>query len=185
MAYRLFNKNGDEVNHRDLQAKSIWCKEGEKIEEAFVAKFGQNLDLKINPLKTVNPYAPDLVFRENELADLKTQNTPFFKAKKLFNIDPSYAVVFNKKDAIRYYRLYPEIIIYFWVEWHSVKFEMGSYFNKVEYINGVWSIKFKSLIEILKKAPIHQYQQRVDDQKGNAKLSFVLDIRNPLFVKVA
>lgn len=184
MAYSLFDRFGNEVNHADLQAKKAWCKDGEKIEEAFVSKYGNQLQLIINPEKKVNPYAPDLLKKNEFLADLKTQNTPFFKAKELYGIDSSYAVVFNRKDAIRYYRLYPDIIIYFWIEWHSISFQMGTYKKSVKFISGVWAIKFEELIDILKIAPLHEYQQRKDDRKGNAKSSYVLDIRNPLFVKV-
>ena len=167
-----------------MQAKKNWCKDGEKIEHAFVRTHGQNLGLEINPEKTTNPYAPDLLYNNEQLADLKTQNTPFFKAEKLYGIDPSYAVVFNRKDAVRYYREYPNIIIYFWVEWHSVKFQMGNFERNVKYINGVWRIDFQDLIEVLKSSKEHFYQQRVNDTKGNAKSSFVLDIRNKKFVKV-
>lgn len=184
MSYSQFDKEGNKINHKDLQAKSIWCKDGEKIETAFVNKYGTKLNLIINPEKNTNPYAPDLMYDNSILADLKTQNTPFFKAKKLYNIDSSYAVVFNRKDAARYYKMYPNIIIYFWVEWHSVKFKMNDFENSVEYINGVWKISFVELVELLKKAPKHNYQQRVNDTKGNAKTSFVLDIRNPSFKRV-
>ena len=138
----------------------------------------------INPEKEINPYAPDLIYKDAQLADLKTQNTPFFKAKSLYNIDPSYAVVFNRKDAVRYYKKYPEIIVYFWVEWHSVRFVMCSFKQEVEYISGVWKIEFQNLVKLLIDAPKHSYQQRRDDKKGNAKVSFVLDIRHSLFKKV-
>jgi hypothetical protein len=183
MSYTQYNKEGNIITPTDLQNKKLWCKDGEKIEEAFVSKYGNQLDLSINPEKSTNPYAPDLI-KNSKIADLKTQNTPFFKAKKLYNIDPSYAVVFNRKDAERYWKLYRDIIIYFWVEWHSVKFEMGSFEQEVKYINGVWSIKFIDLVELLKVAPEHHYQQRITDKKGNAKSSFVLDIRHPAFNKL-
>lgn len=184
MAYRQFNKDGVEITPQDLQNKSLWCKDGEKIEEVFVNKYGKQLDLVINPAKVNNPYAPDLLKSNEFIGDLKTQNTPFFKANDLYGIDPTYAVVFNRKDAERYWRQYKEIIIYFWVEWHSVRFEMGSTIKEVEFLNGVWSIPFVELVELLKVAPEHMYQQRVNDTKGNAKGSFVLDIRNPKFTKV-
>jgi len=184
VSYKQFDKDGNEVNHKDLQAKSIWCKDGEKIEEAFVSKYGNDLNLEINPEKITNPFAPDLLHNTTQIADLKTQNTPFFKAQSLYGIDPSYAVVFNRKDAVRYYKKYPEILIYFWVEWHSVKFVMGNFENEVEYISGVWQIEFKNLVELIKVAPKHEYQQRKNDQKGNAKSSFVLDIRNNAFNKL-
>ena len=61
---------------------------------------------------------------------------------------------------------------------------MGNFEQEVKYINGVWSIKFIDLVELLKVAPEHHYQQRVSDKKGNAKSSFVLDIRNPNFNKL-
>lgn len=115
MEYKQYDKEGKLVSHNDLQNKKYWCKDGEKIEEAFVNRYGTTLDLKINPEKTINPYAPDLLVSCTNLADLKTQNTPFFKAETLYGIDPSYAVVFNRKDAVRYYRKYPSIKIYFWV----------------------------------------------------------------------
>ena len=115
----------------------------------------------------------------------KQQNTPFFKSNSLYKINPTYAVVFNRKDAVRYWQKYRDIIIYFWVEWHSVKFIMGNFEQNVEYINGVWRIPFGDLVSILKTAPEHSYQQRKNDTKGNAKSSFVLDIRNPLCEKVA
>ena len=183
MSYKQYDKEGNIITPADLQNKKLWCKDGEKIEEAFVSKYGKQLNLSINPEKSTNPYAPDLISGSN-IADLKTQNTPFFKAKKLYKIDPSYAVVFNRKDAERYWKLYKGIIIYFWIEWHSVKFVMGTFEQQVEYINGVWSINFIDLVELLKVAPEHHYQQRIADKKGNAKSSFVLDIRNPDFNKL-
>ncbi|MCK8142480.1 hypothetical protein MW871_11310 [Flavobacterium sp. I-SCBP12n] len=184
MAYQQYNKDGVEITPQDLQNKILWCKDGEKIEEAFVNKYGNKLGLIINPEKNTNPYAPDLLKDNTLIADLKTQNTPFFKAKDLYGIDPTYAVVFNRKDAERYWKHYKQIIIYFWVEWQSVKFVMGNTKKEVEFINGVWSINFLDLVELLKVAPEHIYQQRIDDKKGNAKGSFVLDIRNPSFSKV-
>lgn len=184
MAYKQYNKEGIEITPKDLQNKTLWCKDGEKIEEAFVKKYGETLDLIINPEKTNNPYAPDLLKSNSFIADLKTQNTPFFKANDLYGIDPTYAVVFNRKDAERYWKQYREIIIYFWVEWHSIKFVMGRTTKEVEFLNGVWSIKFIDLIELLKVSPEHFYQQRVNDTKGNAKGSFVLDIRNQAFERL-
>ncbi|WP_289659368.1 hypothetical protein [Flavobacterium panacagri] len=184
MSYQQYNKDGIEITPQDLQNKTLWCKDGERIEQAFVNKFGTELGLIINPEKTSNPYAPDLLKDNSLIADLKTQNTPFFKAEDLYKIDPTYAVVFNRKDAIRYWKHYKEIIIYFWIEWHSVKFVMGNTIKEVDFLDGVWSIKFIDLVELLKDAPKHSYQQRVDDTIGNAKDSFVLDIRNPAFTRV-
>jgi hypothetical protein len=184
MAYTQFDRFNKIVTPSDLQNKHLWCGKGERIEQAFVRNYGDQLDLHINPEKASNPYAPDLQKTNGNLADLKTQNTPFFKAGKLYGIDPSYAVVFNRKDYERYKKHYPLLEIYFWVEWHSVKFKMGSFVQTVEYINGVWSIPFTELVQVADRSPEHSYQQRVNDQLGNAKSSFVMDIRGKEFTKV-
>ena len=102
----------------------------------------------------------------------------------MYGIDPSYAVVFNRKDRERYAELYPEIDIYFWVHWLSVKFEMVSFTQEVEHINGVWKISFQELNKLMDSAPLHEYIQRKDDTKGNARDSYVLDIRNDKFTRV-
>ena len=184
MKYTQYDKYGNVVTPTDLQNKTIWCKNGERIEEVFVSKYGGQLNLSINPEKSINKYAPDLICSTG-IADLKTQNTPFFNSEKLYGIDPSYAVVFNRKDAERYWRLYRDIVIYFWVQWQSVKIEMGNIQKEVEYIEGVWSITFADLLVLLRVAPEHYYRQRVADKTGNAKSSFILDVRNPAFNKVS
>lgn len=184
MGYIQYDRNGKEVNPRDLQNKSIWCKHGERIELAFVRKFGKELGIAINPQKHHDPYAPDLV-KGKQLGDLKAQNTPFFKADKLYGIDPSYAIVFNRKDLERYRKLYSDIQLYFWVEWHAVKFEMGSFVCEVAYLSGVYEIPFQKLYALTLAAPEHFYQQRLNDHAGNAKSSFVLDLRSPGFEKIA
>jgi hypothetical protein len=183
-SYTQYDQFGNIITPEDLQNKTLWCKEGQKIEEAFVEKYGTQLQVAINPQKVVNPYVPDLVNQQG-LADLKTQNTPFFKARKLYELNPSFAVVFNRKDYERYRDKYPNLDIYFWVEWHSVKFEMGSFVQEVEYVNGVWKIGFPELSQVISRSPEHFYKQRVNDTKGNAKSSFVLNILDREFIKVA
>jgi len=183
--YQLFDFKGNEVKHHDLQDKSVWCKEGATIEETFVEKFGSELNVKINPDKTQNPYVPDIIrVNDNNLGDLKTQNTPFFKAQTLFQIHPTYAIVFNFKDFRRYSDKYPNIVIYFWVNWMVRKFKMNNTEIIVDKISGVWMIEFDDIIELVKTAPKHFYQQRRDDTKGNAKGSYVFDIRDKYFKKV-
>ena len=101
MPYQLFDKDGKQVTHHDLQDKGVWCRTGASKEEVFVDLYGQQLDLIINPAKENNPYVPDLKnTKTGRLADLKTQNTPFFQAKSRFDYDPQYVVVFNKKDKV-------------------------------------------------------------------------------------
>ncbi len=186
MPYKLYDKNGKTIDHHNLQDKSPWCKAGASKEFVFIEKFGEKLNLIINPEKEKSPYVPDLLNTKTEmLSDLKVQNTPFFQAKIKFGMDPQYSVVFNQKDMERYQKLYPNIDIYFWVDWIVVKFVNDYGEIEVNEMSGVWFIPFQKLLALLKKAPLHEYCRRRNDTKGNAKASYVLDIRLPGFVKIS
>jgi len=185
LAYQLFDIENKELFHHDLQDKSRWCRDGERIEEAFVRIFGDQLNLVINPEKKTNPFAPELLnIKTKNIGDLKFQSTPFFKAKTLYQIDPTYAVVFNLKDKNRYEQYYPNINIYYWINWIAIRFVVGSNIVNVEPLYGVWQVDFADFKEYLRTCPVHSYQQRVDDTKGNAKSSFVCDIRNEIFTRI-
>jgi len=185
MAYKLFDKAGNRINFHDLQDKGPWCKHGASKEEVFVDKYGEKLNIIVNPEKVTNPYAPDLSYSSpSKLADLKTQNTPFFQAKSRFGLDPQYAVVFNHKDRIRYQKNHPDIDIYFWVEWLALKFEHLNGNVEVTPMEGVWKISFGELDKVLKNAPLHYYGQRRNDTKGNAKASYVIDLNSTSFKKI-
>ena len=185
MAYKLIGVNGQEIKQHDLQDKGVWCSAGASQEETFIKKYGKNLNLIINPQKKTNPYVPDLLNTKNNLlADLKTQNTPFFQAQSRFSYDPQYTVVFNGKDRQRYKEKYPDIEIYFAVDWQAVKF-VGNTTIEVNPMIGIWYISFNKLNELCRNAPFHQYQQRQFDDKGNAKGSYVLNLLDPTFKRVA
>ena len=186
MAYQLFDAAGKEIKFHDLQDKGPWCQTGASIEQVFVSRYGATLDVSINPQKSTNIYAPDLIEHGNlnALADLKTQNTPFFQATQRFELDPQMAVVFNKKDADRYSAQYPNIAIFFWVEWVATRFVSGPQTIQVQPMSGVWKIPFQQLIALLHTAPLHSYAQRMNDNKGNARSSYVLNLSDPHFVKV-
>ena len=140
----------------------------------------------INPDKAIDPQVPDLYRPQlDKLAELKTQNCPFFQARERFNLDPQFTVVFNLKDEQLYSSQYPDIDIYFWVDWQAVKFENRKGNISVEPMTGVWLISFTDLSLLCKTAPVHDYGQRRYDTRGNAKSSFVLNLLNPLFTKVA
>jgi hypothetical protein len=185
MAYRTFKADGGEVSQHDLQDKGPWCLTGASYEQTFINKYGSDLELGINPVKANDPYVPDLVnLKTKNLADLKTQNTPFFQSGVRYGIDPQYAVTFNVKDYKRYKEYYPTIDIYFWVSWVVTKFE-GSTKISVDEMEGIWMITLSN-IETLVKAgsPIHSYAQRIFDVSGNAKGSYVLDLQNKLFTRL-
>ena len=185
MSYKQYGIDGKEISRNDLQDKGVWCEDGVSQEEVFVKKYGGILGLVINPEKKINPYVPDLLnTKNNVLADLKTQNTPFFQAKSRFNYDPQFTVVFNGKDRVRYKNQYPDIEIYFAVDWQAVKFENYSGVIEVAPMIGVWFIPFSKLDIILEDAPYHEYQHRVWDERGNAKGSYILNLRNGYFKRL-
>ena len=119
----------------------------------------------------------------NNLGDLKTQNTPFFQAQSRYGINPQFAVTFNLKDWKRYSAKYSGIDIFFWVSWVAIKFQ-GSTQQEVDPMEGVWHIPYESLKELIAKAPLHTYGQRVGDTQGNAKESFVFNLQDPLIHKI-
>ena len=165
----------------DLQDKQSWCEHGRELEDLFIDKFGEKLSLEINKDKSDNVYAVDMYNTKDELlSDLKSQNTPFFLAGKKYNIDPQFAVVFNQKDKLNYIKKTSDgsdgsdIYIYFWVKWKKQE-----RFNvKVLGIDAIFRVKFSSLLKLLDDNKLHQYKQRRNDNKGNAKASYVLDVRD-------
>ena len=184
MGYQLFDANGNEINLKDTEEKSPWCVHGATKEGIFLNKFGGMLGLIQNPEKTDDKFAPDLLnTRTGKVGDLKTQNTPFFTAER-YGKNPQYTVTFNVKDAQRYSENYPEIEIYFWVDWIVVRYVKGSTDIRVEPMSGVWFTGFKDLIGILERAPVHEYIRRVGDKRGNAKSSYVLELNDECFKQI-
>jgi len=169
------NSRNESVPH-NTEDKNWWLLHGVGLENRFIRICNEklNLDALINPEKKNNPYAPDLIVNKR-IADLKTQNTPFFTSTR-YKIEPRFAVTFNRKDYERYKTLYPDIDIYFWVDWIQTEWRG----IKVDYLGGIFTLPFKSVQEIIENenAPEHHYMHRVNDNAGNAKSSFILDIRS-------
>lgn len=173
-------------NHQkihDTEDKVFWVKLGEGKEKYFVGHVAPliPLEAQINPQKISDEYAPDLLLDGGRIADLKAQNTPFFKAQMLYGIPAQYAVTFNKKDYDRYSRYYPHIIVVFWVSWEQVS--LGGL--SVDPMAGVWSCGFSELSRWINtgSVPLHEYKFRKNDTKGNAKSSYVLDLRRLKMLK--
>lgn len=189
VTYALYDSIGHRLSYHDLQDKGQWCVNGASQEETFVSSFGKQLGVRINPEKRVNKYAVDLIDNNGTLADLKVQNTPFFKAKSLFGKDPQFCVVFNKKDKERYERYYPNCNIYFWVDWIATFYDSDTEHPNSQKINvkpmkGVWQIEFQDLLKIINKSPLHEYLQRRCDNNGNAKSSYILNLQEKEFKKL-
>ena len=166
----------------DLNNKLAWCEEyGDKIERSFCVDRLYDLGLTgfMNLEKKQNVYAHDMfsVFP----ADLKTVRTPFFKSWEKFEIDPQYAVTINMKDIQRYKELYPNIVVVFDVLWDEKickKFIEG-----VEYGVKPMHKTYAGFIQDIRSAVVAcgnkkvEYQGRVNDTGGNAKASYVFDVR--------
>jgi len=166
------NNRNDGIIH-DTEDKGWWCHHGLKLERSFVALCNTHLNLPAweNPEKRDNPYAPDLIVA-GHVADLKVQNTPFFVSSR-YDMDPRRTVTFNRKDYERYSELYPDIDIYFWVDWTQTESKYG----RVDYLAGIYSLPFVTLAGLIESgAPEHHYIHRRDDTQGNAKSSFLLSL---------
>jgi len=130
------------------------------------------LNVEINPAKSTDPTAPDLLVN-GRIADLKVQNTPFFTASS-YSMDPQFTVTFNRKDYERYDAMYPEIEVYFWINWTQLSWKNYS----VKELNSVFKANFSALkSKIVAGAVEHTYQHRQNDRVGNAKSSFLFDVR--------
>jgi hypothetical protein len=162
--------------------KPYWCKKGEKLEKEFV-RFCKEYKLKvqpeINPEKIYNKYAPDLIIeKDGVIADLKVQTTPFFMAYDKFGIDPTYAVTFNEKDYKRYSEKYPEIDIFFWINWTEREKNFRNKIYTVEKLNLICTTSFQYVKRLIDKNKfLHFYKNRKNDTQGNAKSSFLIDVR--------
>lgn len=164
----------------DTEDKKWWVVEWRNHENLFVSEVCPRLDLvaQINPAKKHNPYAPDIIV-QGRLADLKCQQTPFFKSGVRYSIAPQFAVTFNYKDYLRYLECYPDLVIYYWLDWQETEKTIRRQVYRVKPMAGVWRVEFQTLHKLISsgKPPLHTYQRRVGDRQGNAKKSYVFDVR--------
>ena len=144
--------------------KEAWCRLGETQEIDFVAnrKF-RGTALKINPKKKTDKYSHD--FRLNVGGDLKTITTEWVYSERMFGIPHPYAISINEKDLTRYMNLYPNILLILDIQFETIQV--------------VKWVDVKRLAKLAEKgiAKRHEYKSRVDDKKGNAKVSYVYDMR--------
>jgi hypothetical protein len=166
----------------DPQDKKAYCEYGVKKEFEFIDFFDTHVEkggVEINVDKVTDKYAPDILLY-GELADLKAQRTPFFTAAR-YKLDPRFTVTFNKKDVERYTELYPEIHIVFWIDWKTTEWKPATNQNsntiKVQEQHGVYLATFEQISRMIHKAPLHEYKDRKNDRQGNAKSSYLLDVR--------
>ena len=104
------------LNNEDKQA---WCDYGEQLEKEFVSNFtNQNIRIGPNPDKEADRYTHD--FFATFRADLKSIRTPFRTAGR-YGIPTEYALTINEKDVNRYKEMYPNIILFFDIDYPNYK----------------------------------------------------------------
>jgi hypothetical protein len=157
--------------------KAAWIAYGQIAEREFctwAATIG--LDARLNPAKQADPYAFDLLL-DGQPADLKTVRTPFYSSQVLYGISPQYAVTFNLKDAERYRAIYPDIRVVFdvrFTRWH-IQSPLA--------VEPMRLVAVGTLDEIAaavkaRGSQKHEYAARTDDRNGNAKASWLFDVRD-------
>lgn len=166
----------------NTEFKQAWCLRGEMDEEHFVEHRLPELGLTgmRNPEKQFSPYPPDLIV-EGMLSDLKAQSTPFFTVGRRYKIDPQYAVTFNVKDEQYYRERYPKVVVFFDVLWTKTA---NPYGVTVEPMHHTWCGTLDQVMAAVRDSGGHRhdYLRRVNDTQGNAKDSWVLDVRRLLFL---
>lgn len=189
MGIYLYDIENRLIEHGDVEDRLAWYIHGEAKEQTFIRLFGEQLNIITNPEKYTNPAAIDLYQPETrQLIDLKTANTPFFTSERNYGIPPRFAVTLNQIDVERYQNLYPDMTLYFWVDWIAIRYVSTSarYGNTeiiIDPLHGVWSISLQQVLTIIQneRPPLHPYGNRRNDQRGNARYSYVLDLRHPSF----
>ena len=160
--------------------KAYWVEAGADKERVFVDQVLPSIGFTgvINPDKEQDRFAADLVVN-GHLADLKCPRTPFFKAQELHGLDPQFAVSFNGKDYRRYCARYPTIDIFFWVAWQQTVMLIEDEEFRVRPMAGVWRASFPALRHRIEHQSVreHSYLHRLFDERGNAKASYLFDLR--------
>lgn len=164
----------------DTENKKEWCASAIPQENAFAVNrlFDLGLSGNINLAKRQDVYTHDLFI--SFPSDLKSVQTPLFKAQELFGIDPQYAVTFNKKDAMRYRDKYPNIIVVFDINWKETEVNLGGTIYRVNPMHITVAGFLSDIRRAIVKSGKHtiQYKRRVHDELGNAKESYVFDSRD-------
>jgi len=166
---------------RDTEDKLAWCEEAHEDERQFVDQRLPELGIRgvVNPDKLVDRYTFDLKMILQ--SDLKSVRTPLFKAHELYGIDPQYAVTFNIKDALRYRQRYPNILVIFDVWWQTLEWtDRQGVVYKVAPMRATHCGFLDDIRRAVKKSgnQVLTYQRRAGDTAGNAKDSYVFDVRD-------
>jgi hypothetical protein len=167
----------------DTEDKLAWCERYGLQEEtkavADICLFGH--PSWINPQKRKTPYVHD-GFISLPL-DVKSVRTPLFKSRPLYGIEPEHVVTLNLKDVERYAEHYPMIVIAFVVRWEKQSKQFNATTYKVDAVDGIWLAPLQQILQMRDQLQVIEYARRVDDQAGNARDSYVIDLRSLARIK--
>ena len=157
----------------NTEDKKWWIEYGVKKEAEFL-QWCEERNLYAGLQKSSAPvYYPEFTYQGRYL-DLKTVQTPFFMAGKKYGIDPNFAITLNTQDVLDCTHKYPKCQIIFDIDWESTT-QFGV---SVKARKEIRFLSYEKMQELIKEAPIHQYHKRGDDLQGNAKGSYILDVRD-------
>ena len=162
--------------------RTEWYSLGEEREYQFIEKYGEKLELIINPSKQKYKTAPDLYYiKEFQSAELKVQFAPFFKSESLFNISPQYAWTFNQNDLLDYaITKNDKFPIFIWVKYDK---DIENYGIVVKQFEAVYMTRIFYLKQLVEKACLWDYIKR-KNTTGNSKESYAFDLRTHYFKKL-
>lgn len=149
----------------DPQDKAYWVRRGRELEQLFHSTVHiEGCGVSFPTAKIDDPYGHDFLLTRP--MDLKVQAEPFYTAEERFGIPPRYAISINLKDLQRYTTMYPNIV-----------------FVVVVLFEGDMEIRQMTLhrareLVANKSAKRHEYKNRKGDQSGNAKVSYIFDLRD-------
>lgn len=164
---------------KDTEDKESWYEFGEDKELEFLKKIAPQIgmEIKMNPEKKKDSSAIDFV-SGSRYVDLKKQETPFFKSGIKYGLDPQYCVTFNTNDYHSYVNNYDsnKVEVIFWVDWKILK-----KFNvSVVPMHGVWIVSVEEIKKWVENNSLNivNYQRRQFDTRGNARSSYLLNLKN-------
>ena len=189
--YRLFDANDREVVLHNTEDKGWWLKEGEIREREFLDLCAEKKLLEgivPNPERVGSrkKFLPEFFYR-GALLDLKDHRIPFFESGRTRNIPPRYALTLDEQDVIDIEKKYPTCRLVFYVRWMAVKYQKiqlddngaGTVLKEIaiQPLHGIWGMTPGRMRELVADKTAHEYLRRKDDQRGNAKTSFGVDLR--------
>lgn len=164
----------------DTEDKPWWILAGHQRRVAFVEEVAPTfgLPVEMNPANEDDRSQAEL-FVDGFPCDLQCPTTPFFKAEELYGSPIKYAVTWNRADYLRYLDGSGGADLLWWVHWDETQKTIGKNAYSIGFLTGVWRVPYIEIAERIEagKTPLHVYKRRVADARGNAKESYILDLR--------